>query len=118
MIPKISDDKWADMELEDDMENMVDMFSVFPYKKGQNSCYSTSQVYQKEKFNFFKDDLGRDASSGASPAFLSDHDFQHKYRMKRTSFQKLVSLIQDHPVFHPPPDAHKKDKNNLPQHTN
>ena len=66
--------------------------------------------------NFFKHDLGGDVSSGASPAFLSDHEFQHKYRMKRVSLQMLVLLIQDHPVFHPP--HIEKDENNLQQHTN
>ena len=38
------DDKWEDMELEDDIENMVDMYSSFAFKKLQNSCYSTGQV--------------------------------------------------------------------------
>ena len=91
---QIDDDKCEDMELEDDTENMVDMYLYFAYKKLQNSHYSTGQVYQKQKFNFFKDDLGGDASSGASPASLSDHE--------------LISLIQDHPVFHTPLDAHQK----------
>ena len=53
-----------------------------------------------------EDDLGGDASSDASPAFLSNHKFQQKYRMQQASFHKLVSLIQDHPVFHPPPNMH------------
>ena len=66
------------------------------------------------EFNFFEDDFGGDALSGASPAFLSYHEFQHKYRMKRVSFQKLVSLIQDHPVFHPPPDAYQKGHKQSP----
>ena len=68
---QVDDDEWEDMELEDDMENMVDMYSFFAYKKIQNSCYSTGQVYWKWKFNFFKDDLGGDASSGIS-CFLSE----------------------------------------------
>ena len=38
---QIDNDEWKDMELEDDMENMVDMYSFFAYKKLQNSCYST-----------------------------------------------------------------------------
>ena len=48
------------------------MYSLLALKKQQNSCYSTDRVYWKQKFNFFKDDLGGDASSDASPAFLSD----------------------------------------------
>ena len=93
----IDDDDWEDMEIEDDMENIIDIYSFFAYKKGQNSFYSTGQVYWKQKFNFFEDDLGGDISSDASPAFLSDHEFQHKYRMQIASFHKLVSLIQDPP---------------------
>ena len=38
---QIDDDEWEDMELVDDMENMVDMYSFFVYKKLQNSHYST-----------------------------------------------------------------------------
>ena len=38
---QIDNDEWKDMELEDDMENMVDMYSFFAYRKLQNSCYST-----------------------------------------------------------------------------
>ena len=107
---QIDDYKWEDMELEDDMENMVDLSSFLAYKIVQSSCYSTCQVYWKQKFNFFNDDLGGDASSGASPAFLSDHEFQHKYRIKRASLQELSSLIQDHPVF-PSSTRHiEKDK--------
>ena len=37
--------------------------------------------------------------------------------MKRASFQKLVSLIQDDPVFHPPLDAYQKgQKQSSPAH--
>ena len=37
---EIGDDEWEDMELEDDMENMVDIYLCFAYKKLQNSHYS------------------------------------------------------------------------------
>ena len=33
---QINDDDWEDMEIEDDMENMVDIYSFFAYKKVQN----------------------------------------------------------------------------------
>ena len=111
---QIDNDEWEDMEFEDNMENMVDMVLFFLHMKLKNSCCSTGQVYWKWKFNFFKDDLGGHASSGASPAFLSDDEFQHKCRMKIPSFQKLVSLVQDHPVFHPPLDTHQKGQKQSP----
>ena len=39
---QIDNDDWEDMEIEDDMENMVDIYSFFAYKKHKtNSCYST-----------------------------------------------------------------------------
>ena len=103
---EIGDDEWEDMEIEDDMENLRDIYSLMALKIQQNSYYSSGRVYWKQKFNFFKDDFSGDASFDASPAFLSNHEFQHKYRMQGASFHKLVSLIQDHPVFHPPPKAH------------
>ena len=37
---QIKDDEWEEMELENDMENMVDMYSFFASKKLQNSCCS------------------------------------------------------------------------------
>ena len=61
-----NNDDWEDLEIEDDMENMVDICLFVAYKKVQDSCYSTGQVYWKWKFNFFKDDLGGDALSGAA----------------------------------------------------
>ena len=42
---QIDNDDWEDMEIEDDMENMVDIYLFFPYKKVQNSPYSTGQLY-------------------------------------------------------------------------
>ena len=39
---QMDDDEWEDMELEDDMENMVDMYLFFFYIKNyKTSCYST-----------------------------------------------------------------------------
>ena len=100
------DNEWEDMEIEDDMENVGDTYSFLALKKQQNSHYSTGRVNQKQKFNFFREDLGGDASSDASPGFLSNHEFQQKYRMQQVLFHKLISLIQDHPVLHPPLTPH------------
>ena len=58
----IDDMDWEDMEIEDDMENLGDIYSFLALKKQQNSHYSTGRVYQKQNFNFFKGDLGGDAS--------------------------------------------------------
>ena len=49
----IDDVDWEDMEIENDMENLADMYSLLALKKQQNSSYSTVTVYQKWKFNFF-----------------------------------------------------------------
>ena len=79
---------------------------------------STGQAYWKQKFNFFKDDLGGDALSVHLLLSLAIMNSNTSTRMKRASFQKLVSLFQDHPVFYPLLDAHWKDENNLHQHFN
>ena len=43
----VDDMDWEDMEIEDDMENLGDMYSLLALKKQQNSCYSTGRVYWK-----------------------------------------------------------------------
>ena len=36
---------WEDMEIEDDRENVGDMYSLLALKKQQHSSYSTGRVY-------------------------------------------------------------------------
>ena len=52
--------------------------------------------FSKETFE--RDLQAEDLPDGTSP-WLTDEEFLQKYRMHRDSFQVIVSLIQNHPVF-------------------
>jgi hypothetical protein len=50
----------------------------------------------------FQMDLQSENWQDGQRPFLNEDEFLQKYRMTRTSFSKLVSLIEDDPVFTPP----------------
>ena len=49
-------------------------------------------------FDIFERDLSSNETGEQLP-WLSEDEFLQKYRMHRSSFQQLLTLIQDHPVF-------------------
>ena len=51
-------------------------------------------MYRRYSNSQFGDDIQADDDS-----FLNHTEFLQKYRMKRSSFDKLVGLIKDHPIF-------------------
>ena len=51
---QINDDDWEDMEIEDDMENMVDIYSFFAYKKVQNHSIAQANSIRSRSSTFSK----------------------------------------------------------------
>ena len=66
---QVDDDEWEDMELEDDMENMVDMYSFLHIKK-----YKTHAIPQAKSIgsgsSTFSKMIWVEMHHLASPAFL------------------------------------------------
>ena len=116
-------------ELDDPLEESVDHLFAVALQKAQGSRYLFRIGYRKgNSEEWFKKDLYQpelkdteDMDSNGDEeldnisceeegaAWLNDDEFLQKYRMSRSSFQKLLSKIQDHPVFHPP-NAKKKQQ--------
>ena len=92
-----------DQPLEDDtIGDVLDMAVEGAYKNVCNSRYIDRQPYRKGMSeDIFRRDLYDDETGDQLP-WLTDEEFLQKYRCHRSSLHKLVSLIKDHPVFHPP----------------
>jgi hypothetical protein len=71
-----------------------DMRLIHRLKRARQSRYLTRSVYRRYGDTQFGEDI-RDGQD----AFLNDDEFLQKYRMNRSSFDKLVALIKDHPIF-------------------
>ena len=50
----ISNDDWEDMEIEDDMENMVDIYSFFAFKKAQTHTIPQAESIRSGSSTFLK----------------------------------------------------------------
>jgi DDE superfamily endonuclease len=63
--------------------------------------YYERKPYRKSKPDRLDDDLEMDERSddGAPAPWLSPKEFLHKYRMTRESFDTILKLIENHPVF-------------------
>jgi hypothetical protein len=63
-------------------------------KKAIRSRYLSRSVYRRYSDSQFGDDIRDD-----DDPFLNDTEFLQKYRMKHTSFDKLLAYIKDHFIF-------------------
>jgi hypothetical protein len=57
-----------------------------PYRKGYSKM-------------IFERDLREEDDANGTPPWLTEDEFLHKYRMHRSSFYRLLSLIEKHPAF-------------------
>jgi DDE superfamily endonuclease len=88
--------------IEDDIDELLflKLFSV----KG-NKYLGPRKKYRKEPTTFETDLIESPTSSNddnqthIQRAWLNDHEFLQKYRMKRESFYIIYNLIKNHPVF-------------------
>jgi hypothetical protein len=62
------------------------LFPRKPYRKGYSKM-------------IFERDLREDDDADGTPPWLTDDEFLHKYRMHRSSFYRLLALIEKHPAF-------------------
>ena len=84
----------------------LDLFLSRQLSEIESRRYLRRNRYRRRRVNIFSLDLERsqsgeddDSRSSADVPFLNDDEFLQKYRMRRQSFDKLVSLISSHPVF-------------------
>jgi hypothetical protein len=71
-----------------------DMRLIHRLKRARMSRYLSRSVYRRYGDTQFGEDIRDDED-----AFLNDDEFLQKYRINRSSFDKLVALIKDHPIF-------------------
>jgi hypothetical protein len=88
----------SDCDDRDDVEDrlmLIEGALIAKKARIKKSRYSTSRKrYRKYSNQQFDDDLKE-----GDVAFLNDDEFLKKYRMSRKSFELLISMIQNHPVF-------------------
>ena len=91
----LMDDDEVDSDLED-LETLIDLSVDSAVSRVSNSRYLFRGNYRSSVPVSFT----RDLSTGGEfeTPWLTD-EFLEKYRMRRDSFQQLVGLIKDHPVF-------------------
>ena len=84
-------------------EDFIDLLYVTYYLRLKQQRYITRGPYRTGlSLNIFQTDVYEGCVDSGHLPFLNDVEFLQKYRLSRTSFSKLVTLIQDHPVFAPP----------------
>ena len=87
-----SDDDFRDEMLL--INTYLDIRLIRRLKRATRARYLTRSVYRRYGYNQFGDDIRDDDDS-----FLNNTEFLQKYRMKRSSFDKLLALIKDHHIF-------------------
>jgi hypothetical protein len=93
--PDDSDDSDDDFRDELELWSLYrDMRLIHRLKRARMSRYLSRSVYRRYGDTQFGEDIRDDED-----AFLNDDEFLQKYRMNRSSFDKLVALIKDHPIF-------------------
>jgi hypothetical protein len=91
------DEEDSDDDFRDEMlliNTYLDMCLKRRLKRAIRARYLTRSVYRRYGYDQFGDDYRDDEHS-----FLNNTEFLQKYRMKRSSFDKLLGLIKDHPIF-------------------
>lgn len=85
-----------DEERDEWMDDMVDMAAVAAY----NTVCNVRYVFREDKYRKPRPVFVRDMETPGPLPWLTDDEFLQKYRMRRCSFEKLLSLIERHEVFH------------------
>lgn len=83
-------------EREDWLEEMIDSAVFAAYNNVRNVRY----VFRETKYRRSQSVFVRDMETQGPLPWLTDNEFLQKYRMRRCSFAKLLSLIETHDVFH------------------
>ena len=93
------------------LEDIIDEMYFVLYHRVKECRYLNRQPYRTGlSSSIFSVDLqSKDDETGSRP-FLSSFEFLQKYRMSTQSFWKLVSLIENHPIF----DAHNNGPKQMP----
>ena len=99
----------VDRTVEDDdtIEQIMRLAIEAGYYGVLNSRYLFRGPYRNKAHQIFERDLYEDETGEQLP-WLTDEEFLQKYRMKRSSFWRVVDLIKDHPVFNPARPGKKK----------
>jgi len=87
---------------DDSDEDEFDVFAISALKKIKKRRYLFRNKVRKSYQSVFDIDLNEIDNEAQSLPWLSDDEFLQKYRMSRESFEYLVELIQDDPVFKKP----------------
>ena len=84
------------LDVEDEDEDDLDETLALALHLSESKRYHQSRkTYRKGRSFLIHDDLLDEDDS----AWLNEVEFKQKYRMSRSSFRSIVSLIQDHPIF-------------------
>ena len=86
------------------LEDTIDLMFFTLYLRMKQDRYITRQPYRSNGLSawLFYLDLQSDHENDHYRSFLTDQEFLQKYRLTRKAFKKLLSLIEEHPVFHTP----------------
>jgi hypothetical protein len=84
---------------DDTDEDELDMLAFAKLQELKSTRYLGRRGnYRKSQAKLFDEDLGNE-TPGSGRAWLEGEEFLNKYRMSRDSFDKLLNLIEDNPVF-------------------
>jgi len=83
-------------------EDEFDAFAISALQKNKNWQYLFRNKYWKSYQSVLDIDLHEVEEEAQSLPWLSEDEFLQKYRMSHESFEYLIELIQDDPVFKKP----------------
>jgi DDE superfamily endonuclease len=96
------------LDEDDPIEGGIDLAMAMSLEK----CKASRYLFRRSKYRKgnlevrYKEDLetenkeASDSSDESVQPWLNDDEFIQKYRMSRESFDRLLDMIKDHPVFH------------------
>ena len=99
-----SDEVSSSDDDDDSLSSLLDAALQKAYNHLSQSRYVRRLTYRGSTFGVFARDL---ASSTETP-WLTEEEFQEKYRLRRDSFSRLVALVRDHKIFTSPPNKRKQ----------
>jgi hypothetical protein len=110
-IRRLISDNDALIDDEDDEDDDDDMFSVHAIvdkvvENVKDSILSRRYLLPRKPYRkgyskmIFERDLREEDDADGTPPWLTDDEFLHKYRMHRSSFYRLLSLVEKHLILH------------------
>lgn len=99
MIWRIYRTTFEDIDGVDLQANAIDVFAALSLSRAYNTRYAFRSLSLRDgkAEEVFEKDLEEDELE--QQKWLNDDEFLSKYRMSRSSFNKILAMIKDHPIF-------------------